>query len=225
MLLETHIIDHFLSAEECQQLISLGKQYPKKTTAIQENMVRTWKRVSDIVADPDTELQNRLQEVHQKVGREIADRYNSPHCVPRDVGYFYEYGMGDYYKPHVDSQTVTVQQEIAIAVRKSSSSDISSVLYLNDNFVGGELDFLFANKSVKPKAGRLILFYGGWQNIHAVRPIQVGKRYCIVNWYKTSPELVPQIEQVPSPYGEYFAQIEEQFKAQEQKRVPNTYQK
>jgi predicted 2-oxoglutarate/Fe(II)-dependent dioxygenase YbiX len=129
------------------------------------------------------------------------------------VGYFYEYGLGDYYRAHCDSQTVTVQEGLTMAFRKVSSSDVSSVLYLNDNFIGGDIEFVFPKAKVRPKAGRLLLFYGGWENAHCVHPVQAGHRYCIVNWYATQKNLVPNVEMIPSPYADYYAQLEKEYAA------------
>jgi predicted 2-oxoglutarate/Fe(II)-dependent dioxygenase YbiX len=206
------VIDGFLTSAQCQRFIDLGAQYPRKHSGIQENLHRHWKHVSDIVSPDGSELQNMLQQLHSDVGAKIEEIYKSP-AKPRDVGYFYEYGMGDYYRPHVDSQTVVTQEGMTIAVRKVTSSDVSSIVYLNDGFVGGEIDFIFANNAVRPKPGRLVLFYGGWENLHGVRPIEVGKRYCVVNWYRTEETIVPNMEEIPQPYADHFAQLQAAFRS------------
>jgi len=57
----------------------------------------------------------------------------------------------------------------------------TSVLYLNDNYEGGETFVL--NKKIKPKQGKLIVFNGGALQ-HGVREITKGVRYTIPAWYK-----------------------------------------
>jgi predicted 2-oxoglutarate/Fe(II)-dependent dioxygenase YbiX len=201
-------IPDFISSVECHELIDLGKQHPKKHSGIQEKMRRDWKHVSDIVSPDGSELQDRLQKIHHDVGQKITEVYGLDAVQPRDVGYFYEYGMGDYYNPHVDSQTVSTTEGMTVAVRKVSSSDISSILYLNDDFLGGEIEFCLMGQRVKPKPGMLVLFYGGWENLHMVRPVEVGKRYCIVNWYASTPSLVPKMEVIPKDFAPIFERLE-----------------
>lgn len=51
------------------------------------------------------------------------------------------------------------------------------VLYLNDNYEGGEISFPNHNVSIKPKAGSLIMFPATSEFVHKVSPILAGNRY------------------------------------------------
>ena len=53
----------------------------------------------------------------------------------------------------------------------------ASVLYLNDDYEGGELYLTALNKIVRPKRGRLIAFTAGFHHEHAVLRVQRGTRY------------------------------------------------
>ncbi|XP_075528465.1 prolyl 3-hydroxylase 2-like [Dermacentor variabilis] len=70
--------------------------------------------------------------------------------------------------------------------------DFSSVLYLNDDFVGGE--FVFASQktsieaSVKPKCGRAVAFSAGAENLHGVLPVEDGRRCALATWYTFDPK-------------------------------------
>lgn len=70
--------------------------------------------------------------------------------------------------------------------------DFSSVLYLNDDFVGGE--FVFAREknsieaSVKPKCGRAVAFSAGAENLHGVLPVEDGRRCALATWYTFDPK-------------------------------------
>lgn len=48
------------------------------------------------------------------------------------------------------------------------------IVYLNDDYVGGELFFPDYNFDIKPKAGTLISFPGDSTHEHGVRPVQPG---------------------------------------------------
>ncbi|KAK8783381.1 hypothetical protein V5799_010254 [Amblyomma americanum] len=70
--------------------------------------------------------------------------------------------------------------------------DFSAVLYLNDDFVGGE--FVFARHktniqaSVRPKCGRAVAFSAGAENLHGVLPIEKGRRCALAMWYTLDPK-------------------------------------
>jgi len=60
------------------------------------------------------------------------------------------------------------------------------ILYLNDDFEGGELYFPEHNISFKPNAYSLICFPGGVENIHGVSEITKGTRYTMVSFWDYS---------------------------------------
>jgi hypothetical protein len=57
------------------------------------------------------------------------------------------------------------------------------ILYLNDNYEGGELYFPDHDISFKPKMGQYIMFPGGHENIHGVSEITKGTRYTMVSFW------------------------------------------
>lgn len=58
-----------------------------------------------------------------------------------------------------------------------SNLAFSSVLYLNDNYEGGEINFPNHNIKIKPKKGSLIIFPSQDPFIHEVKPVLSGDRY------------------------------------------------
>ncbi|KAK3755635.1 hypothetical protein RRG08_014602, partial [Elysia crispata] len=63
--------------------------------------------------------------------------------------------------------------------------DYSAILYLNDDFEGGEFFFAHANKSeqvsVRPKCGRLVAFNAG--HFHGVKAVKKGQRCALALWF------------------------------------------
>jgi hypothetical protein len=53
------------------------------------------------------------------------------------------------------------------------------LVYLNDDYVGGELDFRDHNITIAPPVGILITFPGGIDNVHAVKEVTEGCRYTL----------------------------------------------
>lgn len=62
---------------------------------------------------------------------------------------------------------------------------ISMVMYLNDDYDGGEINFINQNISIKPEAGSLILFPSHEPYLHDPRPVLKGNKYMIpLFWFK-----------------------------------------
>lgn len=59
---------------------------------------------------------------------------------------------------------------------------LSWILYLNDIEEGGETEFLYLSKRVKPKAGRLIIFPAGFTHTHRGNPPLSGTKYIATGW-------------------------------------------
>ena len=60
---------------------------------------------------------------------------------------------------------------------------ISSSIFLNDDFEGGELEFKEFGLKIKPEAGSIVLFCSAFPYMHKVHPITRGVRYAVVKWY------------------------------------------
>ncbi|XP_019404451.1 PREDICTED: prolyl 3-hydroxylase 3 [Crocodylus porosus] len=75
--------------------------------------------------------------------------------------------------------------------------DYSGILYLNDDFKGGELfftelDAVTVTAQVRPKCGRLVAFSSGGENPHGVWAVTRGRRCAIALWYTLSQERAEQ---------------------------------
>ena len=55
-------------------------------------------------------------------------------------------------------------------------------LYLNDNFQGGETEFLYQNRRELPKQGDVLLFPAGFTHTHRGNPPIGGDKYLITSW-------------------------------------------
>lgn len=62
----------------------------------------------------------------------------------------------------------------------------SGILYLNENFLGGEINFPEYDMQYAPKTGDLVMFESGIE--HSVSTITSGKRYTLSMWHTTDPQ-------------------------------------
>lgn len=64
-----------------------------------------------------------------------------------------------------------------------SSRVLSGILYLNDEYEGGNINFPYLNISVKPKPGSVIFFPSNFIYVHQIDEIISGTRYSLPHWY------------------------------------------
>ena len=65
---------------------------------------------------------------------------------------------------------------------KYSTRYIAVQIYLNDNFEGGETEFLYFNKRVKPVEGNITLFPCAFTHTHRGNPPLKGSKYMMNGW-------------------------------------------
>lgn len=59
---------------------------------------------------------------------------------------------------------------------------VSFILYLNDIAEGGETEFLYYPKRIKPETGTMILFPAGYSHTHRGNPPISNEKYIITGW-------------------------------------------
>lgn len=57
------------------------------------------------------------------------------------------------------------------------------MFYLNDNFEGGETEFLYYSKRIQPRQGTLLLWPAGLTHAHRGGLVTSGNKYVITGWF------------------------------------------
>lgn len=84
------------------------------------------------------------------------------------------YRTGQEYKPHFDGST-------------DSGRSISAICYLNNDFEGGEVEFVNFGIKIKPEPGMLLLFPSNYAYRHIAHPVTAGTKYALVTWIHDRP--------------------------------------
>lgn len=92
-----------------------------------------------------------------------------------DTGYqVLRYKPGQHFHEHIDN----------IAGHSSwGQRQLSAVVYLNDDYTGGELVFPRQDMLLKPRAGDVVLFPSHFTHPHASRDVKTGVKYSVVTWF------------------------------------------
>src|SRR5690606_9174562 len=75
---------------------------------------------------------------------------------------------------HCDRELITDDHRFSLLL-------ITSVLFLNDDFEGGELILPYHNKVIKPEIGKLVMFPCGFMIPHGVNKIISGERRVVIS--------------------------------------------
>lgn len=165
-----HIIEGFLSKEECSLLLEKYKSELELRPATVAGMEISDKRKSSVafvnnIEQVDERLKNVLKDLIKLKGYQVTG------LVPYQ---FTEYKVGEYYDWHTDSS------------REEGYKDryCSIVIQLNDGYDGGYLQIKDASGDnsiqIDHGIGNLIIFYSNLK--HRVMPVTRGVRYSLVNW-------------------------------------------
>lgn len=109
----------------------------------------------------DRATEHYTHKIYPFAGENIKSREFSIHLL--------RYEKGGYLPAHQDHGV--------------SSRVLSAVMYLNDNYEGGEMIFQNSGISIKPEAGSIIYFPSNFLYIHEVAEIKEGTRYSMPHWY------------------------------------------
>jgi predicted 2-oxoglutarate/Fe(II)-dependent dioxygenase YbiX len=133
----------------------------------------------------NTETNNSLVFINKEIKDCIynySDQYAKEHNL--ELGYLTplsisKYHIGKHMGLHTDSYENDNNSENNI------SPTLSIVVYLNDNYEGGELYFKNQKVTIKPSAGSIVIFPSNMPYLHESKVIKKGTKYMSPGfWYK-----------------------------------------
>ena len=124
----------------------------------------------------------KIEELFKNIVKHIINPFYGIEVWDSEVPQFLKYNVGGHYKPHIDGRSIWIAPNGDKIWRKSTDRDLSMVLFLNDDFEGGEFLFPDLHIQVKPKPGLLVCFPSDQNYLHGVAPVTKGTRYSIVTW-------------------------------------------
>ncbi len=178
------VVENFLSRDECAELIAtlsglrdqldqrnVSDPYWQGRTLFYEQVLQARPKAADIMA--------RFQKAAAKRLRRF---YLLRKPLYADTVHLVRWAEGQHMSAHADNVFPNGDPH------PQFWRVCASVVYLNDNYDGGDLYFTRHDKLIKPKAGMLVGFSGGFYHEHAVLKVLRGERVTMPAFYTTSPE-------------------------------------
>lgn len=149
------------------------------------------------VGAPTTQITNpdyRQTNVHNLSGEVIGNLKNSVSIIhetiinPRyksilkniEIPQLLSYDINGHYDEHNDCEDY-----VNNILTKVVDRDITMIIYLNDNYTGGELEFTKLGLTYRPKKNSMIIFPSYYEFSHRVHPVKSGTRINLVCWLAT----------------------------------------
>ena len=140
-------------------------------------LVEDERRVSDrVTLGP---YQRRLNQIVENAFKELTQYHLDCELQWYEPAQLLRYKEGGFYVRHADSENMNPDLR---TWTKTIDRDLSLLIYLNDDFSGGDLYFEKFNYRLRPKAGMAVLFPSDNRYMHEAQTITTGQRYAIVSW-------------------------------------------
>ena len=174
---------NFLSNEECDKIIDMSKDklfiskiYSKDEDTLASNFRNS---LQHWLTDDDIFIKNISDRIRKITNAKT--NYTEPLQIVK-------YPENGYYNHHYDACTQT--KEICARMNLGHGPRyMTFIIYLNDDFEGGETDFPNKNIKIKPLKGKGVLFYNTDINgnilnesLHAGLPVTKGIKWITNKW-------------------------------------------
>ncbi|MFT7184695.1 MAG: putative 2-oxoglutarate/Fe(II)-dependent dioxygenase YbiX [Pseudohongiellaceae bacterium] len=179
-----HVINNFISQKECKRLIRFAeKQKRSWLSVVDPNKSQARKTVHK--RDPSRVTQ------HVSLGKKqpLVNKWMQTACLENisaltktlwfEPSQLLRYGPGGKYAVHSDAEHYDFDAQ---RFYRFIDRDFSILIYLNDDFEGGELKFPWLNYQYRPVAGDLVFFPSNHLFSHESMPIISGNKYALVSW-------------------------------------------
>lgn len=178
------IYDNALAPEFCDAIIEAFEHYHKTGSVFCENnqFENTiagrfdWALdLSQMATVMDTIAERDLNEVLMNCFRQYVHKYGH-----LKGGTFYSVCQKVQKTPAGGGYHVWHDENTSVA---HMSRKVVWMFYLNDDFEGGETEFLYYHKRITPKQGTLLLWPAGLTHCHRGGLVTKGMKYVVTGWF------------------------------------------
>ena len=178
---QLYSLDHFLSDEECDKVVSLinTNLRPSTITSYIEGYRTSYSSDLCYIDDPI------VKEVDERISQLMGIR------IPYSEGIqAQKYDVGQEFKAHTDFFDPGTE-EYEMHTREKGNRTWTFMIYLNDVAKGGGTQFVRLGKTILPKKGMAVI----WNNLHPDgrrnqdsmhwgMPVEEGQKFIITKWFR-----------------------------------------
>jgi len=179
-----NVINNFISPSDCKRFLRYAEKQKRAWLTVvnsESGGKREYRRdpgrvTQQVAMGKRQALANEWirKACHEILGKRIQqpmEWFEMPHLL--------RYGPQGKYTVHSDAEHFDLK---ARRFYRFLDRDVSMLIYLNDDYEGGELNFPWLNYRYRPVAGDLVFFPSNHVFSHESLPIQSGTKYALVSW-------------------------------------------
>jgi len=172
----------FITPSENNHILSVATPRFAESQLVSRNM--------DSVRKSETAWLSRDDPIISKIIRRVCDLTNLPFDNAEKMQVV-KYDPNGYYNPHYDASCDDCPESVEFE-KNGGQRVITMLLYLNDNYEGGETDFPNLHAKYKPAKNTGLLFYSLEKegnlchplSLHAGTPVLSGNKYIANVWLR-----------------------------------------
>ena len=166
-----------------QKKVDLSVFDPEQSNKSKDTKFSVDKKVRDTQMIDLEDIASEIIDLFRNVVTNVINPFYEFEVNDSELPQLLHYGVDGHYMPHCDGESLWEPPgNEPLIWRKSTDRDLSTVLFLNDNFEGGDFVFPELRVRVRPEPGMLVCFPSTHEYLHGVEPVTKGTRYSIVNW-------------------------------------------
>ena len=177
------LFEDFITKEEVSEILKECKKHePEYETHHVHGKTLAFGQIDN------EKLRNFALYLMPKIAENAESFYNMKQVVDRSLQYTF-HPNGTYINPHTDvigwEPKHNEKNEFSVIEKYYPyfwTGHLSTILYLNDDFDGGELFFPDFDIEIKPKPGMLAVFPGNTHYLHGVKEVVGNTRYTAALW-------------------------------------------
>lgn len=177
------VVRNLLSRENCQKLVDCFERNKDVTHKEGEEFWVGRFIFSSNLPAHEIEAQRIMQQIRHYSNLTLQNEFGPSKMLFSDTAQLVRWHEGLELPPHTDNI------EPDGSPNSTPHRVYSSIMYLNDEYEGGETYYPGLGVRFKPEAGTLVLFGAGPEYVHGVTPIIKGLRYTYAGWFTHDPKM------------------------------------
>jgi hypothetical protein len=173
------VVDDLLTGEQCDTLSRTFHELEDKifkSDQIDPFWNNRYINFADIVAARPAEGKLMLQAQRRAIGY-VRMFYRLKAPIYPDLLQIVRWQAGMFMRPHADNANADGSEH------KLAHRAMSGIVYLNDDYDGGEFYFTGLDIAVKPRRGMFLAITGGFHHEHAVLRVDSGTRLTMPSFF------------------------------------------
>lgn len=169
-------IKNFISPEDAQMLVGFATNIDQWELSEDEFWNNRSLNAANVYDNYDKAAGKYLYDLRQRIADEITKHYSLDSIYP-DLTQIIRWYPGQEQHPHADDMTNIVGTDWF------HHRHFGAILYLNDDYSGGETYYPEHGISIKPEVGMLAVHPGDIGHMHGVTKIEGGVRYTVASFW------------------------------------------